>query len=401
MIRPPRIATTAALVLTLALPPTAASAVPNALPGGPTAAVAAPSPPETGRTAPFRLPRPTGQFGVGSSVFHLVDYSRTDPWVPSAGKRELMATVHYPAARHGFGATAPYATAEETTLLLKGIGVDSPEAAAQLSAGRTNSRADARPAKGRFPLVVLSPGFSVSRYTLTHLAEDLASRGYVVVSVDHAYESFGISMPGGRTLTCVACTALDEQGVPASVVTTTRAEDVSFVLDRLTGPGSPWRHARMIDERRVGMAGHSIGGASAATAMAGDRRVRAGVNMDGAFWEELPPGGLNGRPFMMLGTDDEVHRPGGTDSSWDRMWPTLDGWKRWLTVAGAEHGSFADFPAITEYFGMPQPPLGAERAVSVVRAYVAAFFDRHLKGVPQPLLKGPDPAHPEVKFHRP
>lgn len=42
------------------------------------------------------------------------------------------------------------------------------------------------------------------------------------------------------------------------------------------------------------MAGHSIGGASAATTMAGDQRVRAGANMDGSFMEPFPAEGLDG-----------------------------------------------------------------------------------------------------------
>jgi hypothetical protein len=57
--------------------------------------------------------------------------------------------------------------------------------------------------------VVLSPGFTLNRATLTTLAEDLASKGYVVALVDHAYESFGTTFPGGRTLTCVACETVE------------------------------------------------------------------------------------------------------------------------------------------------------------------------------------------------
>ncbi|MFE0421359.1 alpha/beta hydrolase family protein, partial [Streptomyces sp. NPDC058953] len=283
--------------------------------------------------------------------------------------------------------------------MVNGVGMGPDVAPERLAATGTHSRPGALPARGRFPLVILSPGFSVSRYTLTSFAEDLASRGYVVASVDHAYESFGISMPGGRTLPCKACTALDVDGVPASVVTSTRAKDVSYLVDRLTGRHPVWKHSGMIDRKRIGMAGHSIGGASAATAMAGDRRVLAGVNMDGAFWEDLPPGGLDGRAFMMLGTDDNVHRPGGIDTTWDRMWPTLDGWKRWITVAGTDHGSYGDFPLIQEHFGLPSPPLAAERSTALLRTYLAAFFDQHLKKRQQPLLNGPSAANPEMNFH--
>ncbi|WP_019891468.1 alpha/beta hydrolase family protein [Streptomyces purpureus] len=389
-----RAATAAALALALSLPVATAHA-------DPAAPVSAPAGTSAARVDRPQLPSPTGPYSVGSSVLHLLDRSRTDPWVPSAGGRELMVTVHYPAARSSGGTPAPYATTEETRLLTQGLKQYGRVPAEELSAMRTHSRRYARPAKGKHPLVLLSPGFAVSRYTLTGLAEDLASRGYVVASLDHAYESFGIAVPGGRMLTCVACTAVDEGGVHGSVSTSTRAKDVSFVLDRLTGRHPAWRHAKMIDERRVGMAGHSIGGASAASAMAGDRRVDAGINMDGSFWEELPAGGLGGRPFMLLGTDDAVHRPGGEDRTWDRTWPRLGGWKRWLTVAGTDHFTFSDSPVIEEHFDLPRSPLPAARKTVINRTYVAAFFDQHLRGIPQPLLDGPDPEHPEVMFHQP
>ncbi|MGW1281378.1 alpha/beta hydrolase family protein [Streptomyces tsukubensis] len=401
MIPVTRTAAIAVLACALVLP-VAVTAPAHAAPKAPAGSVAATAPPAgTPRSTALELPRPTGKYAVGSSVHHLVDRSRKDPWEPAAEARELMATVHYPAARPGppGARTTAYGTVDEARAMLKGIGFDPAVPAELLAATRTHSRPGALPARGRFPLVVLSPGFSVPRYTMTALAEDLASRGHVTVSVDHAYESFGLSVPGGRLLTCKACTALDVDGVPASVVTATRAKDVSYVLDRITGRHPVWKHSGMIDRKRIGMAGHSIGGASAATAMVNDRRVLAGINMDGAFWDDLPPTGLNGRPFMMMGTDDNVHRPGGIDTTWDRMWPSLDGWKRWLTVAGTDHGAFADFPLIEEHFGLPRAPLPAARSVEVVRTYAAAFFDEHLKRKPQPLLAGPTPANPEVNFH--
>ncbi|MER5785993.1 alpha/beta hydrolase [Streptomyces mobaraensis] len=374
-----------------------------------TATVAASAAPETPRapapaTAAARLPDPTGPYAVGRSTFHLVDHGRKDLWVPEADGRELMVDVHYP-ARPGAGPSAPYATAEEARLLLKNRELDKVIPPERFAATRTHSRVDAAPVGGRHPLVVLSPGFSVARYTITALAEDLASRGYVVASIDHAYESVGTLFPGGRMLTCVACEkARSEKDFNAAVVN--RAKDASFVLDRLTGSRSPWKHADLIDRQRVGMAGHSLGGATAAAVMAADPRVRAGVNMDGSFQGAVPPGGLGGRPFMMLGTDDGIHRPGGQDKSWDEAWARLDGWKRWLTVAGADHFSFSDFPFLGDQLlppGTPYPGSGlsGRRSLDITRSYVAAFFDRHLRRIPQPLLAGPTRANPEVRFNQP
>lgn len=131
-----------------------------------------------------------------------------------------------------------------------------------------------------------------------------------------------------------------------------------------------------------------------------DRRIAAGVDTDGAFWDALPADGLGGRPFLMLGTDDEVHRPGGTDRTWDRTWPALGGWKRWLT-GGADHFGFCDGPRAPAAHrpagrGHPGRPRGGRDP-----ACVAAFFDEHPRGVPQPLLAGPGPAQPAVRLHSP
>ncbi|GGY60149.1 lipase [Streptomyces omiyaensis] len=352
------------------------------------------------------VPAPTGAYGVGSSVLHLVDRSRTDPWVPAADGRELMVTVHYPSARPAAGGRtpgrpAPYATRDEARLLLKAAAIEDPASIRRLERARAHSAVDVRPAPGRHPLVVLSPGFGMPRFTLTALAVDLASRGYVVASIDHAYESSGTSTPDGRVLTCVACTVMEESGwTEGALVSATRAADTRFVLDRLTGPRPAWRYASSVDRTRIGMAGHSIGGASTATAMASDRRIDAGVNMDGTFWDAPPADGLGGRPFLLLGTDG--HRPGGEDTSWDSVWAALGGAKHWLTVDRADHLGFSDAPVLFDHFGIPGGgDLPAGRAVAVTRAYVAAFFDEHLRGREQPLLDGPDPSHPEVRFHRP
>ncbi|MFJ8695580.1 alpha/beta hydrolase family protein [Streptomyces roseolilacinus] len=350
------------------------------------------------------LPRPTGASPVGRETLHLVDRSRADLWVPEQ-RRELMVDLYYP-ARSGAGTPAPYADPREARLLLEAVGVRDPAAVAKLAATRTHGVTGARPERGRHPLVVLSPGFGGPRYTLTTLAEDLASRGYVVAVVDHAHEAAGTVFPGGRVLTCVACEKA-ETLEDMRKATVNRGQDIAFVLDRLTGPRPAWRHASIIDRKRIGAAGHSLGGAAAASAMAQDPRVRAGINMDGTFGDPVPAGGLDGRPFMMLGTHSSVHLPDGAgDPTWGEAWRNLDGWKRWLSVEGTDHLTFSDVPVLFDQLGIPydaptQPTIRAERAVELVRTYTAAFFDLHLRGLPRPILDGATADNPEVHFNRP
>ncbi|MFF2080011.1 alpha/beta hydrolase family protein [Kitasatospora sp. NPDC058162] len=392
--------TAAAAALLLALPLSVAAAAPAlAAPATPAAATASATGATTAPNAVHvELPRPTGPYAVGQEVLHLVDQNRPDPWVPSAGPRQLMVTMYYP-AHAGTGSPAPYMTAAAARMLLDGKLPGNTLPTEDVTNTRTWSATDAQPKGGHYPLVVLSPGFTMPRASLTSLAEDLGSRGYVVALVDHTYENTGTTFPDGQTLPCVVCGTLKTpeawQGLDES-----RAKDVSFVIDQLTvRPHPAWRYARMIDRDRIGMAGHSAGGASAVPALVTDDRIKAGADLDGSMDYLVPESGIGGKPFLMMGHP----LPGGDeDTSWIKSWPRLDGWKQWLTVDGSDHGSFTDFPLFFEALGMPQGPdttLSGQRAVQLTRQYVGAFFDLQLKGIDQPLLDGPTAANPEVRFH--
>jgi dienelactone hydrolase len=337
--------------------------------------------PASAEPSPPYLPAPTGPHPVGTTSLHLTDESRQDPWVPSAGPRELMVSLWFPARSRGTH-RAPYMTPRESELVLAGTGTTGvpPDI---LSRTRTNAYTDARPLPGRRPLVVLSPGFTWPRTSLTALAEDLASHGYVVAGIDHTYESFATTFPDGRVITCAACT-LDVDDFPTLDIES-RARDVSFVVDELS-------RTPLVDPSRIGMAGMSLGGASVGETMLTDSRVRAGINLDGTMFKPLPESGLS-RPVMFL-TENAV------DPSLDRDWQRLTGWRRWLEVDGAVHQSFADYDMLAQQIGVDLGSgLPGTRSVEITRRYVQAFFDRHLNGEPQPLLDSPSRCYPEVSVH--
>jgi hypothetical protein len=348
------------------------------------------------------LPVPTGPGPVGTTSLWLTDTSRPDPWAAGVSVRELMVSVWYPAAPSA-GRRAPYMTPAESGLQLtsRGITAVPPDT---LSTVRTNAVSDATPA-GRqraLPLVVLSPGFTNSRSTLTALAEDLASHGYVVAGIDHTYESFATAFPDGRVTTGLAREAPRRGPQFWEKVVAGRAADVSFVLGELTGAHPAWPGAGLIDPSRIAMAGHSAGGAAAIAAMLADSRIRAGIDLDGSTHARIPDHGLS-RPFAFLGKQSNyTPGSGGAVTTWERDWPLLTGWKRWLLVAGAVHASFTDLALLADQVGID---IGAavpgSRSLDITRAYVRAFFDQHLRGRPQPLLDHPSPSYPEVTFCSP
>ncbi|MGN9841453.1 alpha/beta hydrolase family protein [Nonomuraea sp. H19] len=308
------------------------------------------------------LPQPTGPKPIGTTTLHLTDASRPDPWNPEADQRELMVSLWYP-ARKAVEKRAPYMTPQESAAVLKSFENVPPDA---LTKVRTYAGLDAPARKGRHPLVVMSPGFSFPRATLTSLAEDLASRGYLVAAVEHTYESVGTTFPDGRTTTCLACV----KGQDGAKVAASRVKDVRFVLDEL----SKGRWGKAIDRSKIAMVGHSMGGNSAAQTMLADPRVKAGVNLDGTFKPIVEP--LK-RPFMLIGAP-RTHTPEGTDDSWKQSWANLKGPKRWITVAGTDHSAFVDYAVIRPKLGIPAQEMDGARALAITRAHLTAFLDRHL-----------------------
>jgi pimeloyl-ACP methyl ester carboxylesterase len=146
------------------------------------------------------------------------------------------------------------------------------------------------------------------------------------------------------------------------------------------------------------MVGHSVGGATASAAMAADRRIDAGINLDGTPHVPAPQRGLD-RPFLLFGSS--AHHLPGDDAKWDALAGELTGWHRWLTITGSEHFTFTDLALLNDQLG--EPPLGAvsgARSVQLTRRYVTTFVDRHLRGHDEPILDRPSPADPEIVFHR-
>jgi predicted dienelactone hydrolase len=345
--------------------------------------------------SPAELAKPTGDLPVGTTSLHLKDTSRPDPWVPTVPYRELMVSLFYPTNTTN-GPKKQFLTEVEAQAILDEAEIDSVPATA-LSTVQTDAVVDARPV-GRahsLPLIVLSPGFKRPRAELTSLAEDLASHGNVVVLVDHTYENVATTFPDGRVTSCVACGNYD---IPFwQKLQRGRAADVSFVLDELTGPNPRWRGSNLIDPAKIGMTGHSVGGASTVNAMVTEPRLKAGMDIDGTTSDELLAPGLD-RPFMFLGRAN-TYTPGtGPESgSWTRDWAQLTGWKRWMVVDGMQHPSFTDIGLVGEQvgldFGADTP---AARGQAITAAYVRAFFDLHLRGQAQPLMEQPSARYPEV-----
>ncbi|QLE72363.1 esterase [Streptomyces rectiverticillatus] len=385
----------------------------------------------TAKSTPGALPAPTGPHAVGTVTRHLVDTARKDPWKPERGDRQVTISLFYP-ADHEESSAAPHMDPSAAAHFGSARGAGSfnyhvrPDAADWAST-RTHARVDAPVARGSrsLPVVLYSAGLGDPRTWNTGLAEELASRGYVVVTVDHPYDSSEVRLASGELAESVLPSLA---GAPVTEVDATirravkaRVDDTRFVLDTLGSAqwrrGLPRGLGDAMDLRHVGMAGQSAGGFTAAQALHDDRRLKAGINMDGQMDFPLPDStGSNlstvaregvDRPFLLLGSDG----PGAADNraSWASFRQHSRGRQTELTMAGAAHGTYTDgvslLPALARQGALSEEELRQnigtvrpERAVAATRAYVVAFFDRFLKGRDGRLLDGPSPRFPEMRF---
>src|SRR5205085_11064719 len=96
----------------------------------------------------------------------------------------------------------------------------------------------AQPVSGVHPVIVASHGYTGTLTDYTFIFEELASRGYVIASVAHTYETTAVALPDGRLAKSVFGSHLsadslrtDDQSL--SFARTVRLQDLRFVLREL------------------------------------------------------------------------------------------------------------------------------------------------------------------------
>src|ERR1700676_1479799 len=121
----------------------------------------------------------------------LVDSTLNDPFLANGSKRELLVRFLYPANLTGACELAEYTSPTVWGYFSELVGMQLPEVT-------TNSCLAAPIANGPHPVVVFTHGYTGTFTDYTFIFEDLASRGYVVASVDHTYEATAVQFPDGR-----------------------------------------------------------------------------------------------------------------------------------------------------------------------------------------------------------
>jgi dienelactone hydrolase len=335
------------------------------------------------------VPQPTGPSYVGTRVMDLVDSTRDDPFPGDGTKRELLVRFWYPASVDQGCEPAEYTSPAVWSYFSRLAEFPLPEVS-------TNSCLDAPVAGGAHPIIVFTHGYTGTFTDYTFLFEDLASRGYVVASVDHTFEATAVEFPDGRLVKSVFGSHIAEStwkrdGQSLTRALSARSNDLKFIVDelaRLNGEASgPF--AGKLDLTRVAVAGHSLGGLAALLGLKQEARFKAAVLLDAS----VPDGsaGLTDTPVLVL----TMGREQWSDEEC-RLWSDLRGPRFAVNLKGAEHLTPSDAVWLAEG-AIKTGPMGPEKTIEALRNYIAAFLDANLRGKPPgALLTGPSSDYPDA-----
>ena len=326
----------------------------------------------------FVLPTPTGQSRIGVSNVSFADrVGFADDAAPVRLPALEQVKLWYPAK--GGTKLAPYVDPATVEVLAKaGYYEQSSETIHSWSSVATHSYLDAKVAKGKHPLLILLPGAGVCGFQYTAMAEEFASQGYVVAVVDY----YAPSLPDRN---------YDQNDSDAATNDIAR---VAIATLNVLEKDARWKEG--IDFNKVGVAGHSIGGAAAIVAARLDHRIHASVDMDGGIFGDAKSGAA--APVLMLRSkpiysDEDLAKRHRTREQYEKA--GQEARRTFLafidksgnnevtihSIQGTGHFSFSDSPftmpdAINRFGGKIIDPARGQKIISTC---LLEFFDRELR----------------------
>jgi dienelactone hydrolase len=356
------------------------------------------------------IPAPGGTHPVGTQTFLLADDSRRELYSGQDEPRKFMIQVWYPANPGPNNRRAPwmndasvFGRSISKYLRLPAFFLD------HLALTESLAWQDAPPdtSSGGYPIILFSHGWSGFGAQNTGQALELASRGYVVVALQHTYGAVVTVFPDGEVAYNNPSALPDGMPEPGYTEAARKlveqwSGDIAFALDYMAkqngDPASPLFSRP--DLTSVGVYGHSTGGGAAIQFCGTDPRCKAVLAMDPFMTPvsaEVQKSGLSQPAFFMFSQRwaDEV------DSKNNRLfnpfYSNLEQGAGVIAIQGTTHYDFSDLPMLSPV--APQlglkGPLNGKRVTEIVDEYLISFFDSTLKDQPNDLLVGPS-KYPEV-----
>ncbi len=270
---------------------------------------------------------------------------------------------------------------------------------------------DANPLKSleKFPLIIVSHGYLGSRLLLTYLTENLASKGYIVIAIDHAESTFS-----------------DAAGFSSTLLN--RSKDVLFILNQMADLGKTSKNSflyDLIDTDNSALIGYSMGGygvlnvagagysenfvklfgamtdgSKAIETRVGtneaykrsiDSRIKAVVafapwGMERGAWDSESLKGLKVPTFFVAGSQDDIS---GYEKGIKALFAGAINANRYLlTYMNARHNIAPNPPPteslkpslhFDEYYRYAEPAWNEKRINNINQHFVTAFLGIYLK----------------------
>lgn len=364
------------------------------------------------------VPKPTGPYQVGTTTFVLVDENRLELYSDRDEPRKFMIQVWYPAQAGPESRRAAWmdnasqiAPAISEYLNLPGFFLD------HLALAKSDSWQDAPsdPSGGPYPLLVFSHGWNGFRAQNTYQVQELASHGYVVVSLEHTYGSVLTVFPDGQVapnnpnaLPDAEGMGIEEYEIIARLLVNQWSGDIDFAVNymkTLNEQDPAGRFTNLVDISQVGALGHSTGGGAAIEYCGRYADCKAAFLMDPFLRpvsREVLETGLQQPSFTFFSqawADDTASR---NNELFATFAPGLAAPSPVVTILGTRHYDFSDLPALSPlapYMGL-KGPINGERVQRLINDYTLAFFNQAFKAEESSLLNGPSEMYPELRWER-
>jgi hypothetical protein len=342
----------------------------------------------------YILPQGTGPYRSHLQVLELVDHKRLDPY-NTTHVRRLMVSIFTPVSASTCHLTKTLymppviALTEDEILAEYGYpkGLWSRFVLQVCNCHPATTIFDDGNHRRKFPLALFSPGLNTTRLFYSSLAQEIASQGFIVVTIDHPYDVDVVQFPNGDVIyggVIIPPRQPNDSTTSVEHALEVRAQDVSFVLDTL----------KVEDEGEALMFGQSFGGAASATSMLRDKRIRAGANIDGAMFGpvlSVPLGSpTQKQAYLLWGSDGHNS---SSDAGWGQFWDTLGkaehegfvDYRKEMSISKSVHGSYWDLNILVDVAGVRENlsdealmligPIEGARIWKILGKYLSSFFD--------------------------
>lgn len=363
-----------------------------------------------------KIPAPSGPYQIGTSIYEMTDSSRQELYSGKDESRRFMIQVWYPAeVVKGTDERAPwmanaevYTPAIATYIELPSFFLD------HLALVKIPAYKDAQVSAGgdNFPVILFSHGWNGFNAQNTGQALELASRGYVVIGIQHTYGAVLTVFTDGTVIPNNP-NALPEDAddpnyeVVARKLVNQWAGDLSFVLDQLSDweneAGNPF--FQKLDLERVGVYGHSTGGGAAIQFCGIDSRCKAVLGMDPFMRPvsaEVIENGLPQPAFFMFSQGWAELTDSKNNRLFNQFYPNVLNSKGAISIDGTKHYDFSDLPLlspIAPQLGL-KGPLSGKIVTEIVDSYLLDFFDMELNNNSSRLFDGNFSTFKEVKIRK-